>query len=190
MARPKILTPSEQKALEKKQELAKKKGLLNDDGVRTKLKRIDDVRDSFYGKFERFGRATDGQLTLLITDIHNKHGNIIADHVWFKRTKGFKDLGFIEPGEYIRFDARIKAYEKGYKGQDDRILKTKGNDIKTDYKFSHPSQVKRFLGKPGQRLSTIDKWDKRKRLDILGKRLDELQKKTDFIYSWKERNNV
>lgn len=191
MAKPKSrnYTDEEVHALKQKTELAKANGLLDDEGVRTKLERIDDERDSFYGVFKRCGRASNGKLTVLMTDIRNKHGNLVADHIWFNLTKGFKDIGFMSPGEMLRFDARVKQYEKGYKGQKDEVLARNGG-IKQDYKLSHPSQIKRYLGKPGQRLKTIDNWDKRKRLDILSRHLQKLEKKHEIRYSWKEYNNI
>lgn len=182
-------TDEEVRALKQKTELAKANGLLDDEGVRTKLERIDDERDSFYGVFKRCGRASNGKLTVLMTDIRNKHGNLVADHIWFNLTKGFKDIGFMSPGEMLRFDARVRQYEKGYKGQKDEVLARNGG-IKQDYKLSHPSQIKRYLGKPGQRLKTIDNWDKRKRLDILSRHLQKLEKKHEIRYSWREYNNI
>lgn len=175
--------------MKEKQDLARQQGLIDDRGVRTKLEKIEEVRDSFYGTFKRCGRATTGKLTVLIVDIRNKHGNIIADHVWFNLTKGFKDIGFMSPGEMLRFDARVRKYEKGYKGQKDDILARNGG-LKEDYKLSHPSKIKRYLGKPGQRLATIDNWDKQKRLDHLSRHLQKLEKKHEIRYSWKEYNNI
>lgn len=191
MAKPRSrnYTDEEIHALEQKTTLAKQKGLLDDQGVRTKLERIEEERDSFYGIFKRCGRASNGKLTVLMVDVRNKHGNLIADHVWFNLTKGFKDIGFMSPGEMLRFDARVKQYEKGYKGQKDDILARNGG-VKYDYKLSHPSQIKRYLGKPGQRLKTIDNWDKQKRLDRLSRHLQKLEKKHEIRYSWKEYNNV
>lgn len=193
MAKPQSMayTRGQKAAMTRKKNQAIKAGILDETGTRKKLKKIGIVeRQTFYGEFVRCGRKPNGTLTMLFINIRNDKGNVVSDHVWFNLTQGFKGLGFIEVGELIQFDARVQSYEKGYKGFNPDILKQKGSYIVIDYKLSHPSKIKRFLGKAGQRISTIDKWDKAKKLRILEHKLKRLEQKYERFYRWQEYQNI
>ncbi|MDZ4717121.1 MAG: hypothetical protein SH847_01525 [Roseiflexaceae bacterium] len=73
-------------------------------------------RATFHGTFARLGTKAGWRgavvSTVLLTDIRTREGIAICDHLWFNLTKGFAQLTRL-PGDVVRFDARIQAYEKG-----------------------------------------------------------------------------
>lgn len=106
--------------------------------MREKLEVIDGQRMTFTGLLKRYGGKGGGKYTILMTDVRHLDGRLATDHVWFNLTKGFKELR-LDPGERVRFDARVKPYTKGYKGTRKAIDKP----IKDDYKLSHPTKISR-----------------------------------------------
>lgn len=110
--------------------------------MRKELEKIEDIRDIFTGTFERFGikNGWAGQEeTVLLKDIKDKNDKIVTNHLWFNLTKGFKKLD-LQPGDAIQFCARVKEYEKGYKGYRDDVCKP----IEYDYKLSYPTKIKKI----------------------------------------------
>jgi hypothetical protein len=117
--------------------------------MRNKLKKIDGVRQSYIGVFERYGLKrrykpkkvnsewVDTDTTVLLKDITDLKGNLICDHLWFNFTKGFESLGHINNGDHIQFDARSKEYVKGYVNHRDWV-----DEREIDYKLSHPTKFK------------------------------------------------
>jgi len=109
--------------------------------MRAKLQAIgNDHRETFTGEFIRFGekRGWKGntELTVLLSNIKDKNGQLITDHLWFNYTKGFKQL-CMNPGDIIQFNGRVQGYMKGYQGRDDYVLTSSS----TDYKLSHPTKM-------------------------------------------------
>ena len=106
--------------------------------LRDRLKEINLQRKRFRGVFERYGvkKAYKGfpGITLLLKDVTTINGESLTDHLWFNHTKGFEALGTLYPGDVIAFNARVKAYVKGYVGR-------WGDNRSIDYKMSHPSKV-------------------------------------------------
>lgn len=102
---------------------------------RKKLGCNGEIRDTFIGTFSRYGskKGWHGQKTVLLTNIKNKKGEHITDHLWFNLTKGFQNL-HLRQGDNIQFNARVKAYVKGYKKTDKKI----------DYKLSYPTKLKKI----------------------------------------------
>jgi len=102
--------------------------------LREELSDMEEVRDTFIGNFKRIG-SKPGTLTVLLSNIVSPQDptKILSDHSWFNFTKGFKDLGHLNENDRISFTARVKRYEKGYKGNET-----------FDYKFSLPLNVKRL----------------------------------------------
>lgn len=112
--------------------------------MRKELKCLKHMRATFTGTFERSGTKTSfghTKQTLLFTNIRDSDGRIVADHLWFNLTKGFAALGLL-PGDAVRFNARCKSYEKGYKGYRDDVF---DKPIEIDYKLSHPSKLQKIL---------------------------------------------
>jgi hypothetical protein len=108
--------------------------------MRKELGASENVRATFTATFIRFGSKHQHQgttaTTLLFQEIKNDAGITVADHLWFTMTRGFEDCR-LQPGDRIRFEARIKSYSKGYRGFQ-KALQTKTN---YDYKLSHPTRI-------------------------------------------------
>ena len=107
--------------------------------MRTELKNINGKRGKFYGVFERYGSKTNWkgypEDTVLLKDIKDLNGKIVADHLWFNLTKGFEKIGEMNEGIIIAFEARVKPYTKGYVNHREGI-----DDRQTDYRLSHPTK--------------------------------------------------
>lgn len=109
--------------------------------MRKELKNIEGLRSRFTAKFVRYGskKAFKGMpiKTLLFCDVKDKYGKEYCDHIWFTTNKQFESLGLKE-GDGISFDARVKQYTKGYKGnREDYDLPA----VSKDYKLSHPNNI-------------------------------------------------
>lgn len=112
--------------------------------MRTDLKNIGETdRHTFTGRFARFGekrayKSPIPDVTVLLLEVKDTDGNMVADHLWFNYTKGFKDCN-LAIGDIVQFDARVKEYEKGYKGHryDDEFF----HPVSIDYKLSHPTKI-------------------------------------------------
>ena len=119
--------------------------------MRTELKNINGVRKRFIATFVRFGTkpAYKGAAikTLLFENVRDKDGKVYTDHLWFTTGVQFEKLE-LQNGDKICFDARVKSYIKGYRGnREDYDLPP----VKTDYKLSHPNNiVKHTEGQQGQ----------------------------------------
>ena len=74
--------------------------------------------------------------TILLTDVRYE-GKLVADHVWLTCGRRIYSAILI-PGDLIQFDARIKEYEKGYKGRREDVCKP----ISRDYCLSYPTKIK------------------------------------------------
>jgi hypothetical protein len=110
-------------------------------GMRKELGKKEGERKKFSAVFSRMGKKVNyrgyTEETVLLTHVTDLETNqIITDHLWFSYTKSFQ-LITLEEGMPIEFDARIKAYTKGYVN---RLYKI--DERKKDYKLSHPTNVK------------------------------------------------
>jgi len=85
--------------------------------VRRELKAIDDGNlKEFSGIVRRFGERKGPygkRKTIMLTDICDENGHVVADHVWFPYTQKFKDLR-LHHGDRVQFCARVRPYWKGY----------------------------------------------------------------------------
>lgn len=111
--------------------------------MRSELKKINQVRGRFTGVVDRSGtKKSFGYIkpTILFTQIKDSAGNIVTDHLWFNLTKGFDSLE-LQQGDLVEFDARVKRYEKGYRGYRDDIDRS----VETDYKLSHPTKIVKIV---------------------------------------------
>lgn len=96
-------------------------------------------RGVFTGRFERKGIKSfkdHYSETILLLDIRDSSGEQVTDHLWFNMTKGFRNLGTLEQGMIIQFEARVAEYYKGYVGYE-------GWEREKDYKLSHPTKCKK-----------------------------------------------
>ena len=116
--------------------------------MRTELKKVNQLRLRFIATFVRFGskKAFKGPpiKTLLFQNIRNSKGQKYCDHLWFTINQTFERLN-LQPGEEICFDARVRLYTKGYKGNRDQDYDDT-KPISTDYKLSHPTNVVKHQG--------------------------------------------
>lgn len=111
---------------------------------REALRAMNGERDRYRGVFVRFGkkRAFRGPdlTTILLQNVSScATGKVVTDHLWFNETEGFKALYPLNPGDTLEFRARVKAYEKGYKGN--RWDVAIESPITRDYKLSHPTKI-------------------------------------------------
>ena len=110
--------------------------------MRIKLKELDrDSRYKFTAKVNRFGMKSGykGPLeTVLLTDLKLEN-EIISDHLWINKTKGFIDSN-ADVGDTIEFLARANEYVKGYKGYD--VIKQLEHPLQLDYKLEYPTKFK------------------------------------------------
>lgn len=109
--------------------------------MRSGLSKDEGVRKKFYGTFSRLGKKRNyngySEDTILLVKVMDGDSNEqVADHVWFAYTKGFEKIQLNE-GVVVEFEARVKAYAKGYVNRGLGMTKRK-----TDLKLSHPTKIK------------------------------------------------
>lgn len=120
--------------------------------MRDQFQKINGFRKKFEGIFARYGKKTNfkgyPETTILLQDVKCVSApEIKCDHCWFNLTSEFAKLNLRE-GDIISFDARVKEYQKGYKGRrydDDYDDELNEHPISTDYKLSYPTKVKLML---------------------------------------------
>ena len=113
--------------------------------MRKELKKLNELRKTFTGTFERYGNKTNWhgfpERTILLINIKDSNQKVVTEHIWFKMTKGFEQLGELKEGEIIQFDARVKEYLKGYRGYKEEVQFEK--PIELDYKLNFPTKIKK-----------------------------------------------
>lgn len=93
----------------------------------------------YKGTFERNGtmRSCRGPLpTVLLKDITDASGDVVADHVWMNTT-GELEAAELKPGDSIAFDAQVEEYVKGYLGHRDGVWAP----TSIDYRLSLPTGI-------------------------------------------------
>ena len=90
--------------------------------MREKLRKIgNDERHTFQGIFEFNGYKTDkykyGQeyenATFMLSNLKIVQENnleMVTDHIWMNLTKQFLKFGWLQKGDMVQFDGRIKSY--------------------------------------------------------------------------------
>lgn len=121
--------------------------------MRTELKKRDGQRGEFSATFERYGRAkitipgygrfrkappTKEIITLLFIDVRDSTGAVVTDHLWFHTCKQWTALG-LKSGDKVKFEARVKPYEKGYAGDGEF---DGGCGRETDFKLAFPTKAR------------------------------------------------
>lgn len=108
--------------------------------MRSKLASSEGERKKFSARFVRLGKKVNykgySEDTILLSNVTDLETNtIVTDHLWFSYTKAFEKVK-LEEGATITFEARVKAYKKGY------VNKAIGiNNKRTDFKLSHPTKI-------------------------------------------------
>jgi hypothetical protein len=108
---------------------------------RPKLAIKEGVRSKYNATVERFGtKSSFGHLTptILLRNIKDENKEIITDHVWFTQGKWCKEL---KPGDNFNFEARVKPYEKGYRGHREEILIERGYGTEISHRLSNPTKI-------------------------------------------------
>ena len=75
-------------------------------------------REKYKATFTRFGirNGYKGDIkTVLLSDVIDQYHKLVTSHLWMDCGKQFDKLQ-LEEGDFVQFYARIKIYEKGYKG--------------------------------------------------------------------------
>lgn len=108
--------------------------------MRNRLASNKEVRKKFHAVFRRFGKKVGfsgyTNETVLLIDVRDAQTQeVLTDHVWFAYTRGFERIR-LQPGVKVEFEARIKAYKKGYVNRRLAI-----NERKVDYKLSNPTRI-------------------------------------------------
>lgn len=138
--------------------------MVEDKHARTTLKVIGGAeRHRFSGTFEEYGfkismeRYTDP--TLLLVNLKDEQGQILADHLWLNCTKQFQNLGDLSKGDTVAFNGRITSYTKGYKGKDP--YRRKKQPLLTDYKIERPTKVELLATVDGRDVINLPEanWD-------------------------------
>ncbi|RGP36935.1 hypothetical protein [Pseudotabrizicola alkalilacus] len=86
---------------------------------------------------ERFGSKSGykGPVeTILLTCVKDADGKPLTDHIWLARGKQWMA---INPGDRVRFTARVDSYVRGYQGR--RYDVPVSQEI--DYKLTRPTKV-------------------------------------------------
>lgn len=109
--------------------------------MRKKLAAQAGIRKRFRAIFTRVGKKRNykgySEDTILLQHVREADNlQPVANHVWFSYTKAFEKIKLTE-GCVIEFDARVKAYTKGYVNK--RLQVTPRT---TDFKLSHPTKIK------------------------------------------------
>jgi hypothetical protein len=109
--------------------------------MREKLGKLHNQRKRFTAHVKRFGTkpAYRGYVpikTVLLVDITDETGTIVADHMWMTVGKQLEDLSAAK-GDKIAFHGRVTTYLKGYAGRDeDGIYGAQ----EVDFRISNPTK--------------------------------------------------
>lgn len=90
------------------------------------------LRGRFTATFTRSGLHTRGGhpvTRLLFHGVKDESGLEVTDHIWFTETPTWRAFK-LQPGETVRFEARVSTYWKGYRG-----------DRSMDYKLNNPNRI-------------------------------------------------
>lgn len=109
--------------------------------MRNALRKVNGKRTRFIAAVERFGSRRNWhgfpERTVLLRDVRFADtGQLACDHLWF-RCGQWADV-LIE-GARFAFDARVDAYEKGYRGRKAERLGLDSYDV--DYHLERPTKV-------------------------------------------------
>jgi hypothetical protein len=114
--------------------------------MREELAKIAGQRRRFEAVFERFGKKTGYKCeltTILLKDVRDlASGRIVTDHLWFTDGKRFQTLQ-LQPGDHVRFEARVTEYLKGYRGRQDED-EPDYKPVQTDFRLSFPTKMMKW----------------------------------------------
>jgi len=115
--------------------------------MREKLKVLDKQRIVVFAEVSSFGNKIPYRgkpiETICFCNVKDKKGNFLCDHIWFSVGKQMRKLD-LEIGDKVSFTARVKEYEKGYKGRREDVYKP----IETDYRLTNPTNISKRISEP------------------------------------------
>jgi hypothetical protein len=107
--------------------------------VRKALENINGRRIKVFAEVSKFGKKSAYRGydldTVCLINLKDENNNDLCDHLWLIVRKTINRMNLCV-GDKISFLARVKEYEKGYKGYRDDVY----NQIETDYKLSNATQ--------------------------------------------------
>ena len=81
-----------------------------------KLRQYEYERHTFTGEFIRFGRCADNYMTtVLLQDVKDERGFVVASHIWLNKAKPFYDARLTN-GDIVEFRGYVMRYRKGAYG--------------------------------------------------------------------------
>ena len=84
--------------------------------ARLKLREIEFERHTFTGEFIRYGHCAENSMTtVLLNDIKDESGSIVASHMWLVHAKLFYQAK-LNHGDPIMFSGIVMRYKKGLYG--------------------------------------------------------------------------
>ena len=110
--------------------------------MRTGLQGYEGMRVKFSATFHHYGtfrrRGIVGR-TILLKNVRDAAGRLVADHIWINYSAPFDAIGEFHNGEKVSFSAKVIRYLKGYFGEniDLRLAKS----IQVDYGLIYPRNV-------------------------------------------------
>ena len=111
--------------------------------MRTRLASRLTERGTFRGTVHRFGTKPGWKgrelRTILLVEVTDDTGAVVADHLWVNDTKALAALA-LQPGEVVEFQARVTVYTKGYQGRREGVHKP----VQRDYRLERPTRVRRM----------------------------------------------
>ena len=110
----------------------------NSNNMRRNLKALNGQRLMFSAVVDGFGKRfyKDKEITtILFKDIRKlQDGILVTDHLWFTQGKCWSNMTI---GQRVQFEARVKEYEKGYKG----LRQVLDAPVRKDYKLERPTKI-------------------------------------------------
>jgi hypothetical protein len=84
--------------------------------ARLKLREYEYERHTFTAEFIRYGHAANNMLTtVLLNDVKDESGVVVASHIWLSKAKLFYDAKLTN-GDVVQFTGLVMRYKKGSYG--------------------------------------------------------------------------
>jgi len=82
----------------------------------------------YSAEYVGYGFKSGGQKTILLRNISDLNGEIVADHMWIDEIEKFEKFN-LRKYEKVKFRAIVRGYRKAYRG--------KGEKMEKDYELVH-----------------------------------------------------
>lgn len=125
--------------------------------MREGLAKRNGLRTLYRGTVVRFGSKPSyrgpAMPTILLRDVTDSRGEVVADHLWFTYGKSFARLD-LQPGDVVEFVARAEPYVRGYQGRRDDVG---DRPLERDYRLSFPTRVRKVAVAPMEELPLFNR---------------------------------